>query len=217
MKRVALATAALAGRRCCFDCDSRCRPPASPCPPADDPTVVPGVFHVHTNRSDGRSSPEDDRRRGRARRPQVHHLHRPRRRHREARCRPVVSRGRPLHRRRRDQHARRPLRRARPAGGAVPARRRSARRRSRMSAGSAVSASSRTPIRRRTICAGSEWNAPFDAIELVNLDSGWRTRVQETGWRIAGHRARHLSVPAVGNDRPSGWRIDAWRSHAGNR
>ena len=28
-----------------------------------------------------------------------------------------------------------------------------------------------------------EWNAPFDAIELVNLDSGWRTRVQENGWR----------------------------------
>ena len=29
----------------------------------------------------------------------------------------------------------------------------------------------------------SEWNEPFDAIELVNLDSGWRTRVQEHGWR----------------------------------
>ena len=27
-----------------------------------------------------------------------------------------------------------------------------------------------------------DWNEPFDGIELVNLDSGWRTRVQETGW-----------------------------------
>jgi len=27
-----------------------------------------------------------------------------------------------------------------------------------------------------------EWNEPFDAIELINLDSGWRTRVQEAGW-----------------------------------
>ena len=28
-----------------------------------------------------------------------------------------------------------------------------------------------------------EWNEPFDAIELINLDSGWRTRVGEPGWR----------------------------------
>ena len=27
--------------------------------PADDPALVAGVFHVHTNRSDGRSSPEE--------------------------------------------------------------------------------------------------------------------------------------------------------------
>jgi hypothetical protein len=28
-----------------------------------------------------------------------------------------------------------------------------------------------------------EWNEPFDGIELVNLDTGWRTRVAEAGWR----------------------------------
>jgi hypothetical protein len=28
-----------------------------------------------------------------------------------------------------------------------------------------------------------EWNEPFDGIELVNLDTGWRTRVEEHGWR----------------------------------
>jgi hypothetical protein len=28
-----------------------------------------------------------------------------------------------------------------------------------------------------------EWNAPFDGIEVMNLDTGWRTRVREPGWR----------------------------------
>jgi hypothetical protein len=28
-----------------------------------------------------------------------------------------------------------------------------------------------------------EWNEPYDGIELVNLDTGWRTRVAEIGWR----------------------------------
>jgi hypothetical protein len=28
-----------------------------------------------------------------------------------------------------------------------------------------------------------EWDEPFDAIELLNLDSGWRTWVQQGGWR----------------------------------
>jgi hypothetical protein len=45
-----------------------------------------------------------------------------------------------------------------------------------------------------------EWNAPFDGIELVNLDSGWRMRVQEASWRtriaLAGSLGAYLFRPA---------------------
>ena len=45
-----------------------------------------------------------------------------------------------------------------------------------------------------------EWNAPFDAIELVNLDSGWRMRVQEASWptkiALAGSLGTYLVRPA---------------------
>jgi hypothetical protein len=49
-----------------------------------------------------------------------------------------------------------------------------------MSTGWADSAWSRTPIPQGR-SALAQWE-PFDAIELINLDSGWRTRVQEAGW-----------------------------------
>ena len=45
-----------------------------------------------------------------------------------------------------------------------------------------------------------EWNAPFDGIELVNLDSGWRMRLQEASWpariALAGSLATYLVRPA---------------------
>jgi len=41
-----------------------------------------------------------------------------------------------------------------------------------------------------------EWTAPFDAIEILNLDTSWRQRVTETGWRPkAGLLARLLTYP----------------------
>ena len=59
MKRVVLAAAALVAAVAVWIAVSL--PPAHIAlpPPADDPAIVPGVFHVHTNRSDGRSSPEE--------------------------------------------------------------------------------------------------------------------------------------------------------------
>ena len=41
-----------------------------------------------------------------------------------------------------------------------------------------------------------EWSAPFDAIEILNLDTAWRQRVAETSWRPkAGLIARLLTYP----------------------
>ena len=60
VKRVALATAALLAAVAVWIALSL--PPARialPPPAADAAATVPGVFHVHTNRSDGRSSPEE--------------------------------------------------------------------------------------------------------------------------------------------------------------
>ena len=41
-----------------------------------------------------------------------------------------------------------------------------------------------------------EWSAPFDAIEIFNLDTSWRQRVTETSWRPkAGLISRLLTYP----------------------
>lgn len=41
-----------------------------------------------------------------------------------------------------------------------------------------------------------EWSAPFDAIEIVNLDTSWRRRVTDTTWRPkAGLLTRLLTYP----------------------
>jgi hypothetical protein len=41
-----------------------------------------------------------------------------------------------------------------------------------------------------------EWSAPFDAIEIVNLDTAWRQRMTDTTWRPkAGLLARLLTYP----------------------
>ena len=62
-----------------------------------------------------------------------------------------------------------------------------------------------------------EWNAPFDGIELVNLDSSWRTRVQENGWRSMVDAHSEPIRSGRGNDRTADWRIDDVRPHAGSR
>jgi hypothetical protein len=45
-----------------------------------------------------------------------------------------------------------------------------------------------------------EWNEPFDGIELVNLDSGWRMRLDEASWRariaLLGSLGTYLFRPA---------------------
>jgi hypothetical protein len=41
-----------------------------------------------------------------------------------------------------------------------------------------------------------EWSAPFDAIEIVNLDTAWRQRMTDTTWRPkAGLLVRLLTYP----------------------
>ena len=114
------------------------------------------------------------RRRGRARRPAVRHLHRSRRRHAAARSARAIARV---------SCASTPSRSARRAAttsriglrqGAVPARRRTARRRRGRPAGSAASASSRTRIPPSRRWRGTTGTRRFDGIEWLNADSEWR-------------------------------------------
>lgn len=180
MKRVALATAALLAAVAVFIGLSL--PPARiALPAAADPTVVPGVFHVHTNRSDGRSTPEDVA--AAAARAGVKFVIFTD--HGDGTGKPaapvyhagvlcidgveISTRG--------GHYIVLDLPPAPyPLGGdardvLVDVKR---------LGGFGVVAHPDSP---KDDLRWRDWNEPFDAIELVNLDSGWRTRVQENGWR----------------------------------
>jgi hypothetical protein len=148
--------------------------------PADDPTIVPGVFHVHSNRSDGRSSPEQiataaahaglkfviftDHGDGTAK-PAAPAYH-------EGvlcldgveistRAGHYIAVGMPAAPYPLGGDARDVIEDVRRLGGFGVV---------------AHPDSPKDDLRWR------EWNEPFDGIELINLDSGWRTRVEEAGW-----------------------------------
>ena len=190
------------GRRCCF---GRLHAPAAPRWRSPRPTdgTVPGAFHVHTNRSDGLSGPDEIA--AAAARAGLKfvvftdhgdaHAH--------ARSAGLPLR-RALPRRRRDQHERRALRRARHAAGAVSARRRGARRRRGRPPPRRVRHRRASRLAASRSCAGASGTAPFDGVELLNLDTGWRLWAEQAA-RIGGEVARagatccgapRLSVPA---------------------
>lgn len=69
-----------------------------------------------------------------------------------------------------------------------------------------------------------DWNAPFDAIEWLNPDTSWRLRVHEPGWRsrmtivetLAGYPWRAAeSIARALTD--TGLGVDRWRSFAHKR
>ena len=151
-------------------------------PPADDPNILPGVFHVHTNRSDGRSSPEQiAAAAARAGLKFVIFTD-----HGDGTAKPaapvyyggvlcldgveVSTRGghyiaidlppTPY-----------------PLGGDA----RDVIEDVRRFGGFGVVAHPDSP---KDDLRWREWNEPFDGIELINLDSGWRTRVAESGWGV---------------------------------
>ena len=150
---------------------------------ADDGTVA-GVLHVHTNRSDGRSSPDEVGGRSRARRPQVHRPDRPRRRH---------TRDRILIRRRigRGCFASTASRSAPPADTTSPSvcRRRRIRsaanrgtswRMSRRLGGFGIAAHPDSP---KPELRWDGWAAPFDGLEVINPDTSWRVHATQGGVR----------------------------------
>ena len=153
MKRVLLVTAALVAAVAVFT--PRRSPPR---PIALDLSwsdgTIPGVLHIHTNRSDGLSTPDEIAAAAARAGLQVSRLHRSRRRDARARSAGVSIRGL-VPRRRRDQHDGRTLRRDRHARVAVSARRRARATSSTTCAGSAGSASPRIPIRRKRSCGGA--------------------------------------------------------------
>ena len=91
---------------------------------------------------------------------------------------------------------------------AVSARRRSRATSSRTSGGSADSASSRIPIRRRTTCAGANGTSRSTASSSLNLDTGWRTRVEEHGWRSMVTALATYPFRPTGNHRSTRRRIN---------
>ena len=180
MKRVILAAAALVAAAAVWIAVSL--PPARIAlpPPADDPALVPGVFHVHTNRSDGRSSPEEiaaaaaraglkfviftDHGDGTAKPAAPVY-------HEGVLCLDgveistrgghYIAVGLPASPYPLGGDARDVIEDVRRLGGFGVV---------------AHPDSPKDDLRWR------EWNVPFDGIELINLDSGWRSRVQEAGW-----------------------------------
>jgi hypothetical protein len=180
VKRVVLAAAALVAAVAVWIAFSL--PPAriALSPPGDDPAIVPGVFHVHTNRSDGRSSPEaiaaaaaraglkfvifTDHGDGSATpaAPAYHEgvlcLDGVEISTREGHYIAVGLPAAPY-----------------PLGGAA----RDVIDDVRRLGGFGVVAHPDSP---KDDLRWREWNEPFDGIELINLDSEWRTRVAESGW-----------------------------------
>ena len=180
MKRVALATAALLAAVAVWIAVSLPSARIVLPLPGDDPAIVPGAFHVHSNRSDGRSSPEEiaaaaaraglkfviltDHGDGTAKpMPPAYHQGVLYLDGVEVSTRGghYVALGLPA--------APYPL-------GGDP---RDVIEDVHRLGGFGVVAHPDSP---KDDLRWREWNEPFDAIELVNLDSGWRTRVQETGW-----------------------------------
>ena len=180
MKRVVLAAAALVAAVAVWIAVSL--PPAHIAlpPPADDPAIVPGVFHVHTNRSDGRSSPEEiAAAAARAGLKFVIFTD-----HGDGTAKPAapvyyegvlcldgveistrgghyIAVGLPASPYPLGGDARDVIEDVRRLGGFGVV---------------AHPDSPKDDLRWR------EWNEPFDGIELINLDSGWRSRVAEAGW-----------------------------------
>jgi hypothetical protein len=180
VKRVALATAALLAAVAVWIGLSL--PPARiTLPAADDPAVVPGVFHVHTNRSDGRSSPEvvaaaaaragvkfvifTDHGDGTAK-PAAPVYH----------SGVLCIDGVEISTRGGHYIALDMPPAPYPLGGDP----RDVIEDVKRLGGFGVVAHPDSP---KDDLRWRDWDEPFDAIELVNLDSGWRTRVQADGWR----------------------------------
>ena len=195
MKRVSAGDGGPRGRRCCFRRASRFRRGRSRSPRRSTTARFPGVIHIHTNRSDGRSTPDEiaaaAARAGlkfivftdhgdahaRARSAGVS---------RRACCASTASRSaRPAATTSRSTCRRRRIRSA--------ARRATS---SRTCAGSAGSASRRIRIRRSRELRWREWAAPFDGIELLNPDTSWRQRIAH-GDRGAVRRGRRRCSRAL--------------------
>ena len=177
MKKLLLRDGGPRGRRCCF---GRPHAPAAPAARSRAPTdgTIPGVLHVHTNRSDGLSGP-DEIAAAAARAGLKFVVFTDHGDATRAAGSAGVPLGRAVPRRRRDQHDRRTLRRDRHAGRR---RIRSAANRatsSKTSAGSADSASRRIPDSPKAELRWSDWSVPFDGIEIVNLDTSWRQWAQQ--------------------------------------
>ena len=173
MKRRSAGDGGPRGRRCCFGRRSRCRRARLHARRRWHDGTVPGVLHIHTNRSDGRGTPDEiAAAAARAGLKFVVFTD-----HGDA-TRDAGSAGLPIRRavprRRRDQHRRRPLRRARtcrqspyPLAGEP----RDVVEDVRRLGGFGIAAHPDSP---KPELRWRDWTAPFDGVELINPDTSWR-------------------------------------------